>query len=150
MNSAQLRLSKEYESFLKDCIEGISVNLKEDNLFFWEAIIIGPYDSPWENGIFKLNLEFNTEYPLKPPKIKFLSKMFHPNIYTSGSICLDILQNKWTPVQDIKSVLISIQSLLTDPNIDSPANMQAADLYKNDRKQYNKKVRKYAEESISV
>ena len=102
--SAEIRLLKEFKNFKEESIEGLSVDLKNDNIFIWEALIFGPYESPWENGIFKLNIIFSEEYPLKPPNIKFLSKMFHPNIYTNGSICLDILQSKWSPVQDTKSI----------------------------------------------
>lgn len=147
MTSAEIRLLKEFKNLKEESIEGISVDLKNDNIFIWEALIFGPYESPWENGIFKLNIEFSSEYPLKPPHIKFLSRMFHPNIYTNGNICLDILQSKWSPVQDTKSVLISIISLLTDPNTDSPANTEASQLYISNRKEYNKKVRQCSEES---
>lgn len=91
---------------------------------------------------------FSEAYPSKPPKVRFLSKMFHPNIYKDGSICLDIIQDKWSPVYTVSSILTSIQSLLCDPNIDSPANPEAAQLYCSDRKAYNRRVRKCAEESL--
>ena len=81
-------------------------------------------------------LEFSDEYPYKPPKVKFLTKMFHPNIYNDGSICLDILQNMWSPVYDISSILTSIQSLLCDPNPLSPANNEAAELFAKNPKEY--------------
>ena len=113
MNGLEIRLSKEYNSIMAEAPEGLSVNLKNDNLRYWEALIFGPYDSPWENGIFKLDLQFPENYPLKPPTVQFITSVFHPNVYTSGKICLDILQSKWSPVQDIRSTLISIQSLLT-------------------------------------
>jgi len=148
MNSFELRLIKEYQNFEKNSPEGISINLNQDKINSWEGLIFGPYDSPWEGGIFKLNIDFPVDYPHKAPKIIFITPMFHPNIYKNGSICLDILQSKWNPVLDIKSILISIQSLLTDPNINSPANMEASTLYKTDIKQYKKKVRIYAENSI--
>ena len=74
-------------------------------------------------------MEFSEDYPNKPPKIKFLTKMFHPNIYNDGSICLDILSHMWSPVYDVASILTSIQSLLTDPNVNSPANNEAAQMY---------------------
>ena len=74
----------------------------------WEAVIIGPDDTEWEAGIFKLQVEFPNEYPQKPPIVKFITKMFHPNIYQNGDICLDILQNKWSPIYNIASVLQSI------------------------------------------
>ena len=92
-----------------------------------------------------VKITINSDYPHKPPIVKFLTPMFHPNIYRNGNICLDILQDKWSPVYDIKSVLLSIQSLLTDPNPDSPANTEASQLYTNNRKEYNKKVKSLIE-----
>lgn len=71
---------------------GVSGAPTEDNILMWEAIIFGPQDTPFEDGTFKLTLEFTEEYPNKPPTVKFVSKMFHPNVYADGSICLDILQ----------------------------------------------------------
>jgi hypothetical protein len=73
-------------------------------------------------GTFKLSLVFSEDYPNKAPAVKFITKMFHPNIYADGAICLDILQNQWSPIYDISAILTSIQSLLTDPNPNSPAN----------------------------
>ncbi|XP_036806931.1 ubiquitin-conjugating enzyme E2 A-like [Oncorhynchus mykiss] len=73
------------------------------------------------------------EYPNKPPTVRFVSKMFHPNMYADGSICLDILQNRWSPTYDISSILTSVQSLLDKPNPNSPANSQAAQLYQENK-----------------
>lgn len=71
---------------------GVSGAPTEENILFWEAVIFGPQDTPFEDGTFKLSLEFTEEYPNRPPSVKFVSKMFHPNVYADGSICLDILQ----------------------------------------------------------
>jgi ubiquitin-conjugating enzyme E2 A len=129
-------------------------------------------------GTFKLILEFSEEYPNKAPQVKFVSKIFHPNVYADGKICLDILQNQWSPIYDVAAILTSIQSLLSDPNpgiiyisiykrvmiiiilnnsnnnsmllfmlIASPANAEASQLYDNDRREYNKRVRAAVEES---
>ena len=73
-------------------------------------------DTPFEDGTFKLLLTFTEDYPNKPPTVKFLSRMFHPNIYANGELCLDILQNRWSPTYDVTAILTSIQSLLHDPN----------------------------------
>lgn len=113
----------------------------------WNAVIIGPADTPFEDGTFRLNIVFDEEYPNKPPKVKFLSKMFHPNVYASGDLCLDILQNRWSPTFDVSSILTSIQSLLNDPNISSPANVEAANLYKDHNSQYSRRVRETVEQS---
>ena len=113
----------------------------------WQAVIFGPDDTPWEGGTFRLLLEFSEDYPNRAPSVKFLSKMFHPNIYGDGKICLDILQNQWSPIYDIAAILTSIQSLLSDPNPQSPANAEAAQLYDRDRRDYNRRVREIVEKS---
>jgi ubiquitin-protein ligase len=111
------------------------------------AIIIGPADTPFEDGTFRLSIIFDEQYPNKPPRVKFLSQMFHPNVYASGELCLDILQNRWSPTFDVSSILTSVQSLLNDPNISSPANVEAANLYKDHSSQYAKRVRETVEKS---
>lgn len=73
-------------------------------------------DTPFEDGTFRLVLTFDESYPNKPPVVKFISKMFHPNVYANGELCLDILQNRWSPTYDVAAILTSIQSLLHDPN----------------------------------
>lgn len=110
-------------------------------------MIIGPSDTPYEDGTFRLVLQFDEQYPNKPPSVKFLSPMFHPNVYANGDLCLDILQNRWSPTYDVLLILTSIQSLLNDPNINSPANVEAANLYKDHRSQYVKRVRETVENS---
>ena len=106
-----------------------------------------PEDTAWEDGTFKLTLEFTEEYPNKAPTVKFVTKMYHPNIYADGSICLDILQNQWSPIYDISAILTSIQSLLCDPNPSSPANSEAARLYQENRREYERKVKEIVEQS---
>lgn len=81
----------------------------DNNIMIWHAVIFGPHDTPFEDGTFKLTLEFTEEYPNKPPTVRFVSKMFHPNVYADGSICLDILQNRWSPTYDVSAILTSIQ-----------------------------------------
>lgn len=104
-------------------------------------------DTSWEGGTFKLLLTFSEDYPNKPPVVKFVTKIFHPNVYANGSICLDILQNQWSPIYDIAAILTSIQSLLTDPNPNSPANVEAARLYTENRREYERRVMDIVEQS---
>ncbi len=80
------------------------------------CLFVSLADTPFEDGTFKLLLTFDESYPNKPPSVKFLSKMFHPNVYANGELCLDILQNRWSPTYDVAAILTSIQSLLHDPN----------------------------------
>ena len=130
--NAERRLLKDLKKMNDDKTqEGIQATPAGDSLFMWDAVIFGPDDTIWEGGVFNLVIEFSEDYPNKAPKVKFVTKMFHPNIYNDGSICLDILSHMWSPVYDVSSILTSIQSLLTDPNINSPANNTAAVMYSN-------------------
>ena len=127
-------------------------------------MIIGPADTPFEDGTFRLVMHFEEQYPNKPPGVKFISQMFHPNVYGTGELCLDILQNRWSPTYDVAAILTSIQrqvnlsqacrsklittfSLLNDPNTSSPANVEASNLYKDNRREYTKRVRETVEKS---
>ncbi|KAG0343338.1 Ubiquitin-conjugating enzyme E2 2 [Podila humilis] len=126
---------------------GISGAPCSDNIMLWNAVIFGPGETPFEDGTFKLLLQFDETYPNKPPTVKFVSKMFHPNVYANGELCLDILQNRWSPTYDVAAILTSIQSLLHDPNPNSPANAEAANLYRENRKEYTRRVREIVETS---
>lgn len=134
------RLKKDFKYLMKNKLDGISATPIND-LYNWEAIIFGPEKSPYEGGVFKLLMKFDDNYPMVPPKVYFVTKMFHVNIYGDGRICLDILDKSWTPIYNISSILLSIQSLLLDPNVKSPANILAAKLYINNRREYNKKIK---------
>lgn len=147
---ARRRLMRDFKRIQQDSASasgGISASPLADNVMIWNAIIIGPEDTPFEDGTFRLCLTFDEQYPNKPPTVKFTSEIFHPNVYATGDLCLDILQNRWSPTYDVASILTSIQSLLNDPNINSPANAEAASLYKDHRSQYIKRVRQTVEKS---
>ena len=124
-----------------------TVNFPTFNNLFRNAVIIGPADTPFEDGTFRLVMQFEEQYPNKPPGVKFVSTMFHPNVYGTGELCLDILQNRWSPTYDVAAILTSIQSLLNDPNTSSPANVEASNLYKDNRREYTKRVRETVEKS---
>ncbi|KAK8833406.1 hypothetical protein WA577_000371, partial [Blastocystis sp. JDR] len=142
---AQKRLMKDYEEIMNDPPYGISASPSNmEDLFTWDAMISGPDDSPWEGGMFALQLRFPDDYPSVPPVVRFTTPIFHPNVFVDGMICLDIIKEKWSPINTVSMVLTSIQSLLNDPNPNSPANPDAASLYVNDNKAYRKKVREYA------
>ncbi|KAJ3245347.1 Ubiquitin-conjugating enzyme E2 2, partial [Chytriomyces hyalinus] len=106
----------------------------------WNAVIFGPKETLFEDGTFKLILTFDESYLTKPPHVKFVFKMFHLNVYANGNLCLDILQNQWSPTYDIAAILASIQLLLHDPNPNSPANTKAARLFTEDCKAYDRRV----------
>merc|ERR1719461_1359736 len=141
------RLMRDFRRLQNDPPHGISASPLQDNIMQWDAVIFGPDDSEFEGGTFKLSMAFSEDYPNKAPKVKFITKMFHPNIYANGAICLDILQHNWSPIYDISAILTSIQSLLTDPNPNSPANVEAAKLYQENRREYDRRVQACVEET---
>ncbi|XP_034429550.1 ubiquitin conjugating enzyme E2 A, like isoform X2 [Hippoglossus hippoglossus] len=106
---ARRRLMRDFKRLQEDPPAGVSGAPSENNIMAWNAVIFGPEGTPFEDGTFKLIVEFTEEYPNKPPTVRFVSKMFHPNVYADGSICLDILQNRWSPTYDVSSILTSIQ-----------------------------------------
>lgn len=144
---ARKRLMRDFRRIQQDATSGVSASPVPDDIMKWNAVIIGPDSTPFEDGTFKLVMQFDEQYPSKPPSVKFVSEMFHPNVYPSGELCVDILQNKWSPTYTVSTLLTSIQSLLNDPNTSSPANVEAANMYREHRSQYTKKVRETVEKS---
>ena len=135
---------------------GISVGLIDENNFFkWSVCFQGPDDTLYEGGFFKAILSFPEDFPQNPPEMKFITEMWHPNIYPDGRVCISILhksgvdrfndqekaEERWRPVLGVEQILISVISMLNDPNCDSPANIDAGVMYRNNPEQYKKKVR---------
>lgn len=135
------RLQKELDIIMLKPPTNCSAGMVDGDIYHWEALIIGPNDTPYEGGIFNLSIKFDDDYPFHPPKIKFITKIFHPNINSKGEICLDILKNQWSPALSITKTLLSICSLLSDPNADDPLNIEAANLYKKSKSEYNARIR---------
>ncbi|KAH8046044.1 hypothetical protein JL722_13880 [Aureococcus anophagefferens] len=125
-SAARRRLVRDFKRLQSDSPSGVTAAPNDNNILSWQAIIFGPDDTSWEGGTFKLELTFTEDYPNKAPAVRFTTRIFHPNIYNDGQICLDILQNQWSPIYDISAILTSIQSLLSDPNPASPANSEAS------------------------
>ena len=142
------RIRKELLDLGKDPPSNCSAGPVGDDLFHWQATLMGPTDSPYQGGVYFLNIHFPADYPFKPPKINFTTRIYHPNINANGQICLDILKEQWSPALTISKVLLSVCSLLTDPNCGSPANPEAAELFMQDKKAYNRRVRRLTEESL--
>ena len=137
------RLQKELEEIKTDPPSNCSAGPIDDDIYQWEATIIGPSDSPYSGGIFNLSLTFTDDFPFKPPRVKFITKILHPNIDEFGNICLDILNKNWSPVLNITKLLLSISSLLTDPNPDDPLEPNIADIYKKDHAKFVRMARNY-------
>ncbi|KAG2617569.1 ubiquitin-conjugating enzyme E2 36-like [Panicum virgatum] len=124
------RIIKETQRLLSEPAPGISASPSEENMRYFNVMILGPAQSPYEGGVFKLELFLPEEYPMAAPKVRFLTKIYHPNIDKLGRICLDILKDKWSPALQIRTVLLSIQALLSAPNPDDPLSDNIAKHWK--------------------
>lgn len=139
------RIHKELEDVKKDKEANITLELvSEDDLSHLKGTFIGPRDTPYEGGLFTIDIKVPPEYPFKPPIMKFDTKIYHPNISSvTGAICLDILKSDssghgaWTPILTLKSSLISLQSLLQSPEPNDPQDLQVANVYLKDKKQFD-------------
>ena len=160
--TANARLSREFTMQINNPIDNVSFTLpNENNLLEWNFIILGPSGSPYEGGIYNGIIIFPTSYPHDPPKVRFTSKLFHPNVYNGdvtgehkiGDLCISILHKgtdvtsgeheleRWRPIQNVRTIFTSIVSLLHDPNADSAANVDAAKMWRDDKKSYYRKIR---------
>jgi ubiquitin-conjugating enzyme E2 D/E len=119
----------------------------QDNLLKWTAVMYGPENTPYSGFTFDMSIEVSSNYPFIPPKIRFETKILHPNINSEGAICMDTLKDKWSPALNLSSTMISIVSLLSDPNPDDPYNSDIARIFKNDRKLYDLTVRQHCEQN---
>jgi len=124
------RIIKETQRLMAEPVPGISAKPDESNARYFHVVVAGPESSPFEGGVFKLELFLPEEYPMSAPKVRFMTKIYHPNIDQLGRICLDILKEKWSPALQIRTVLLSIQALLSAPNPDDPLANDVAELWK--------------------
>ena len=136
------RLNNELSGLLKESLEGF-VLTDYENIMIWKGYIEGPPDTPFEKGKFHIQFTFDEDYPFKPPSVKFLQSIFHPNIYRDGKICVDILETQnWAASTQVRTIILSLRSLFMDPNPMSPANRDAAKMFMENRSLYDEKVRK--------
>ncbi|KAF3925278.1 hypothetical protein ABW20_dc0106616 [Dactylellina cionopaga] len=142
------RLQKELMQLMMSPSPGVSAFPDDPaNLLKWTGTITGPDGTHFEGKTFKLSFAFPADYPLQPPTVLFKTPMFHPNVDMAGRICLDILKDKWSAVYNIQSILLSLQSLLGEPNNKSPLNGQAAQLWDEDPKEYRRLLEKRHQEA---
>ena len=139
------RINKELADIGQNPPSNCSAGPLGDDLFKWQATIMGPSDSPYEGGVFFLEINFPQNYPFKPPKVRFNSKIYHCNVNDKGGICLDILKDNWSPAFTIAKVLLSICSLLTDPNPNDPLVPEIASLWKKSRQQHDNTAREWVQ-----
>ncbi|CAD6229335.1 unnamed protein product [Miscanthus lutarioriparius] len=159
---ASKRILKELKDLQKDPPTSCSAGPAGEDMFHWQATIMGPPDSPYAGGVFLVNIHFPRTTPSSLQRcscyqltrfinvpvlilVSFKTKVFHPNINSNGSICLDILKEQWSPALTISKVLLSICSLLTDPNPDDPLVPEIAHMYKTDRPKYEATARSWTQ-----
>merc|ERR1712226_894425 len=148
--AALKRITKEWKNLQTDPPSSCSAGpVNQEDLYHWAGTLVGPSDSPYQGGVFSLNIMFPTDYPFKPPKVQFKTKIYHPNINSNGGICLDILKDQWSPALTSSKVLLSISSLLTDPNPDDPLVPDIARQYKTSRKEYEAQAREWTRKFAS-
>ena len=143
--ASEKRIQKELENIKKDPPLSCSAGPEKDDIFHWSATIMGPEGSPYQGGVFYLNIVFPQNYPFKPPKVTFITKVYHPNINSSGGICLDVLKDQWSPALTVDKILLSICSLLTNPNPDDPLVPDIAKQYTNNRLAYDMTAREWTQ-----
>ncbi|KAG8813758.1 Ubiquitin-conjugating enzyme E2 7 [Serendipita sp. 401] len=146
---AQKRLMTEYKQLVAGgSPEGMMFTagpVSEEDMFAWEALIEGPKDTPFEGGVFLAKLAFPSDYPLSPFKMRFEPPLFHPNVYADGNVCISILHTgedrtgyelaseRWSPVQSVEKVILSVISMLAEPNLESGANIDCCKLYRENK-----------------
>ena len=148
-SSSARRLRKMLQRITTNPTPGISAHLKEENLYEWEAAIEGPSDSPYEGGTFLLDITFPAGYPFKPPKVTFLTKIYHCNINSKGCVGLDVLRENWSPASSARTILVSIQALLTDCYPDNALVPEIAEQYVNNREEHDRICKEWTKKYAS-
>lgn len=157
--SAKL-LQNQFKKIQQEPVEGIAVELTDDNMYEWKVYIEGPKETFYEGGIFQLAMKFPADYPMSPPTVSFVSDFWHPNVYTDGKVCISILhppgvdemsgelpEERWLPTQTVTTILLSIISLLSAPNTSSPANVDASVEWRKNPASYKERVRGLVEKA---
>jgi len=151
---AMKRLTHEYNQYLKEPNPYYSINIDFKNMFVWNVLLFGPTDTIYEGGIFKCKIKFSNNYPIKSPEL-YLLDIIHPNVFNNGKVCMSILHDgqdeynyesiseRWNPSHSINSILMSLLLILTEPNLLSPANVDALGLWKNNFDEYKKQIYEY-------
>ncbi|CAM9149183.1 unnamed protein product, partial [Ectocarpus fasciculatus] len=120
--------------FRNDTSSGVSIEADDANSTHFTGIITGPDNTVYDGGVFKVDINIPTEYPFAPPKMKFITKVWHPNVSSqTGAICLDILKDQWSPALTMKTALLSLQALLCSPEPSDPQDAEVANMYLGDR-----------------
>mmetsp|Transcript_46339 Transcript_46339/g.74301 ORF Transcript_46339/g.74301 Transcript_46339/m.74301 type:complete len:193 (-) Transcript_46339:19-597(-) len=164
-NYGRLLLARQLKELQKNS-DGFSVGLVDDSdLYLWQVIVEGPPQTLYEGGYFQATLAFPPEFPSKPPEMRFKTPGFwHPNVYKDGKVCISILHEakedqfnqqesideKWRPILSIEAVILSVMSMLSEPNFESPANIDASVMWKKEPENYKKRIRKLVRKSQEI
>jgi len=162
-SAAAKLLQNQFKKIQSEPVEGIAVELKDDNLYEWRVFIEGPKETFYEGGIFQLYMKFPNDYPMSPPVVAFASDFWHPNVYTDGKVCISILHppgedamsgelpgERWLPTQTVTTILLSIISLLNSPNTSSPANVDASVEWRKSPDSYKERIRGLVDKANKV
>lgn len=152
MSTSLRRINRELQAMLKHPPAHCTVPIVNVDLpFIWTCFLIGPPNTPYENGHFKVRIEFNNMYPLTPPKMSFRTPIYHCNINKNGVVCIDVLQEEWSAAWTVSGVLLGITTLLTECNPFDPLVYQIANEYLNNRREHDRKAlmwtRRYAKKN---
>lgn len=137
------RLNQEIKDLTESPISNCSAGPIDHDITLWNATIFGPAGTPYEGGVFHLEIKFTNDYPFKPPMIRFITPIYHCNINKNGYICLDILNKNWSPALTIGKVLVSLCSLLNEPNPNDPLVPSIAELYRMNKEVHDANAREY-------
>jgi len=157
--AATVKIVKDLKSIQEEPVEGVFCEfIDESNVFEWRIFFEGPEGTSYQGGIFEARMKFPADYPMSPPSLTIMSDFWHPNVYKDGRVCISILhqpgndpmsgelpEERWMPTQTVSTIMLSFQSMLSDPNLASPANLDASLMYRDKRKQFNEKMAKLVE-----
>ena len=154
------QINRQFKTLTKDPNSLFSVSLTED-IYKWSLLLLGPPDTIYEGGIFNAEMVFPKDFPNSPPLVKFIDNIYHPNVYPDGKVCISILHDgedeygyesvseRWNPSHSVSSILLSIISMLPNPNFESPANIDASVMCKDNYEEYKKKIYSLVSKSLS-
>jgi ubiquitin-conjugating enzyme E2 G1 len=154
MAQALRHIMTRFREYNKDPIDGFFCE-PSDDVFKWKFTLLGPHNTPFEGEMLYGNIIFPHNFPNEPPVVQFTSKLYHPNIYGDGKVCMSILhdartenfydkaEEKWLPVHTIQSIVLSMLLIIQEPNLESPANIDAAKLMRENKREYYRTVRRY-------
>eukprot|EP00640_Fibrocapsa_japonica_P007637 CAMPEP_0113944634 /NCGR_PEP_ID=MMETSP1339-20121228/35048_1 /TAXON_ID=94617 /ORGANISM="Fibrocapsa japonica" /LENGTH=147 /DNA_ID=CAMNT_0000949909 /DNA_START=41 /DNA_END=484 /DNA_ORIENTATION=+ /assembly_acc=CAM_ASM_000762 len=141
------RLTKELQELETSPLDFCTLGPVDDDITHWAAILMGPEDTPYHGGMFNIDLQFPSEYPFKPPQVKFKTKIYHPNVKTdTGEICADLLNENWGPTLNVSYVMGLIRQLLEDPSGDNPLEAEIARQLSENKQAFDETARKWTAE----